>query len=158
MVGDLFYTIAAVPSCLPPSHRSGERVAARAGAPLNPFKLLGLLSPMQTLLFISGYIAWSVDAIDFFSVSLNVSRMAIVYDKEESLITESITLTLLFRSVGALIFGAISDRYGRKWPLVINLIIISAFSLSTGFCKNFSSFLAVRSLFGIGMGGVWGLR
>ncbi|CAO1628732.1 unnamed protein product [Parajaminaea phylloscopi] len=134
-----------------------ERIAARAGAPLNPFKLLGMLSTMQTLQFISGYIAWSVDAIDFFSVSLNVSRLAVAFGKEASEITTSITLTLLFRSVGALIFGAISDRYGRKWPLVFNLLLISVLSLGTGFCKDFKSFLGVRAVFGIGMGGTWSL-
>ncbi|PWN30288.1 MFS general substrate transporter [Jaminaea rosea] len=134
-----------------------ERIAARAGAPLNPFKLLGMMNTMQTLMFFSGYIAWTMDAWDFFSVSLNVSRLATAFDKEPTQITTSITLTLLFRSLGALIFGAISDRYGRKWPLVGNLLIIAVLSLGTGFCNSFGAFLAVRSLFGIGMGGIWGL-
>lgn len=55
------------------------------------------------------------------------------------------------------IFGLLSDRFGRKWPLVINLLIVSVLSLGTGFVQSFRAFLAVRSLFGIGMGGVWGL-
>ena len=55
------------------------------------------------------------------------------------------------------VFGLISDRFGRKWPLVANLVLVAVLSLGTGFVNHFSEFLAVRSLFGIGMGGIWGL-
>ena len=61
-------------------------------------------------------------------------------------------VTLLFRSLGAVIFGLISDRFGRKWPLVVNLIIVAVLELATAFTTNFNAFLAVRSLFGVGMG------
>jgi MFS family permease len=90
--------------------------------------------------------------------------------------TTAITLTLLFRSLGAVgtvlsesdffhfihsflkvVFGIISDRYGRKWPLVYNLILIAVLQLGAGFVQTYPQFLAVRSLFGIGMGGIWGL-
>ena len=64
--------------------------------------------------------------------------------------TQAITLTLLFRSVGAVIFGIISDRYGRKYPLVFNLLLVSVLELGAGFTQTYSQFLAVRSLFGIG--------
>jgi len=66
-------------------------------------------------------------------------------------------LTLLFRSVGAIIFGMLSDRFGRKWPLVWNLILVSILELGAGFVQTYQQFLALRSLFGIGMGGIWGL-
>ena len=56
-----------------------------------------------------------------------------------------------------IIFGLLSDRFGRKWPLVANLLLVSVLSLGSGFVQTFQQFLAVRSLFGIGMGGVWGL-
>lgn len=59
----------------------------------------------------------------------------------------------MLRSVGALIFGSLSDRYGRKWPFVINLSALIVLELGTGFTHNLSQFLAVRSLFGIAMGG-----
>lgn len=58
--------------------------------------------------------------------------VTVFFDKPTETVTLSITLTLLFRSVGALIFGLLSDRFGRKWPLVINMIIISALSLGKG--------------------------
>jgi SHS family lactate transporter-like MFS transporter len=57
------------------------------------------------------------------------------------------------RSVGAIIFGLAGDLYGRKWPMVINLIIIGVLQLATAFCETFEAFLGVRALFGIGMGG-----
>lgn len=71
--------------------------------------------------------------------------------------TESITLTLLFRPVGAVIFGILSDRYGRRWPLVANLLLCCVFQIGSGFVQTFSQFLALRCFFGIAMGGVWGL-
>ncbi|KAK0546512.1 hypothetical protein OC846_005234 [Tilletia horrida] len=130
-----------------------ERIRARAGAPLNPFKLAAMLSPMDAAFF------FSVDAWDFFSVSLSVSRLTkyFGFGTETHHVTTAITLTLLFRSVGAVIFGIMSDRYGRKWPLVANLIIVAALSLGSGYVHTFPQFLAVRSLFGIGMGGIWGM-
>jgi len=51
----------------------------------------------------------------------------------------------------------LSDRFGRKWPLVINLLLCASFELGAGFVTTFSQFLALRSLFGIAMGGIWGL-
>lgn len=59
----------------------------------------------------------------------------------------------MLRSVGALIFGAFADRYGRKWPMVINLALISVLELGSSFCQTLPQFLGVRSLFGIAMGG-----
>ncbi|KAH9954974.1 carboxylic acid transporter [Russula dissimulans] len=113
---------------------------------------------IQWAQFFSGWIAWTCDAIDFFSVSLSVTRLQKQFNKDKaSTITQAITLTLLFRSVGAVAFGILSDRFGRKWPLVVNLLLCATFELGAGFVKTFSQFLALRSLFGIAMGGVWGL-
>jgi SHS family lactate transporter-like MFS transporter len=58
--------------------------------------------------------------------------------------------------VGALIFGTVADRYGRKWPMIINLCFFIVLELGTGFCQTLSQFLAVRSLYGIAMGGLFG--
>ncbi|GLB38825.1 putative MFS general substrate transporter [Lyophyllum shimeji] len=112
---------------------------------------------VQWALFFSGWLAWTCDAIDFFAVSLSVSRLQVQFNKKTNDITTAITLTLLFRTVGAIIFGVLSDRFGRKWPLVGNLALISLLQLGGGFVQTFRQFLALRSLFGIGMGGIWGL-
>jgi len=115
------------------------------------------LKPTQWAHFWVGWLAWTCDALDFFTVSLTLSLLGTQFGVATSKITTAITLTLLFRSVGAVIFGILSDRFGRKWPLVCNLILCSVFSLSSGLVNTFPQFLAVRSLFGIAMGGIWGL-
>lgn len=63
------------------------------------------------------------------------------------------TVTLMLRSVGALVFGTISDRYGRKYPMIINLGLFVVLELASGFCNTLPQFLGVRSLYGIAMGG-----
>ncbi|CAA7271289.1 unnamed protein product [Cyclocybe aegerita] len=119
--------------------------------------VLASLTWLQWAQFLSGWFAWTCDAIDFFSVSLSVVHLREQFGKTTHEITTAITLTLLFRSVGAVVFGVISDRFGRKWPLVANLVLVAALELGAGFVHNFKEFLALRSLFGIGMGGIWGL-
>lgn len=98
-----------------------------------------------------------MDGYDFFTVSLSLSRLAEEYERKRDEISTSITLTLLFRSVGAVIFGLAGDLYGRKWPMIVNLVIVAILELATAFCTTYEQFLGVRSLFGIGMGGIWGL-
>ncbi|KAI0695981.1 MFS general substrate transporter, partial [Cytidiella melzeri] len=111
----------------------------------------------QWALLMSGWLAWTCDAVDFFSVSLSVTRLTVQFHRPTHDITTAITLTLLLRSAGAVIFGIISDRFGRKWPLVINLFLVAILELGSGFVQTYEQFLGVRSLFGIGMGGIWGL-
>jgi SHS family lactate transporter-like MFS transporter len=90
-------------------------------------------------------------------VSVSVDNLQDEFHKPAHDITTAITLTLLFRIVGALIFGTISDRYGRKWPLVCNLLLMSAFQLGAGFAQTFGQFLVLRSFSGIFIGGIWGV-
>lgn len=107
--------------------------------------------------FFVGWLAWTSTAFGFFSVPLSIEQFEVQFNKSTNQITTAITLTLLFRSLGAVIFGIISDRYGRKWPLVCNLLFISSLELGVGFIQTFKQFLILRSLFGVGMGGIWGL-
>ncbi|EHY60849.1 Carboxylic acid transporter protein-like protein [Exophiala dermatitidis] len=122
----------------------------------NPIKLLGTLSTQQWMFFLVAFLAWSWDAFDFFTVSLTVSDLAEDFGKSNTDITWGITLVLMFRSVGSTIFGIAADRYGRKWPFVVNNILFIVLELGTGFCKTYKQFLAVRALFGIAMGGLYG--
>lgn len=68
-------------------------------------------------------------------------------------ICQGMTVTLMLRSVGAIIFGILADRYGRKWPMIINLFLFIVLELCSGFCNTLPQFLGVRSLYGIAMGG-----
>ncbi|KAJ7207451.1 MFS general substrate transporter [Mycena pura] len=120
-------------------------------------KQLLALSPLQWAFYWIGWLAWTCDAIDFNAVSLSVPALSVQFQRDTTAITQAITLTLLFRSVGAVLFGVFSDRFGRKWPLVFNLLLISVLQLGAGFTQTYRQFLALRSLFGIGMGGIWGM-
>jgi SHS family lactate transporter-like MFS transporter len=118
----------------------------------NPFKALALLNLQQWLFFLVAFLGWTLDAIDFFTVSLTVTDLAKTFGKKNSDITWGITLVLMLRSVGSIIFGIASDRYGRKWPFIINNILFIVLELGTGFTQTYKQFLGVRALFGIAMG------
>ncbi|KAK5148961.1 hypothetical protein LTR04_000263 [Oleoguttula sp. CCFEE 6159] len=122
----------------------------------NPFKLLAMLNTQQWLFFLVSFLAWSWDAFDFFTVSLTVTDLSVAFDKTKADITWGITLVLMLRSVGSIIFGVAADRYGRKWPFVVNNILFIVLELGTGFCQTYNQFLACRALFGIAMGGLYG--
>lgn len=87
---------------------------------------------------------------------MTVPQLAAQFGKQTTDITWGITLVLMFRSVGAVLFGIASDRYGRKWPFVVNNILFICLELGTGFCNTYKQFLACRALFGIAMGGLYG--
>ncbi|KAK0112816.1 hypothetical protein ONS95_014545 [Cadophora gregata] len=122
----------------------------------NPFRLLAMLNTKQWMFFLVAFLAWTWDAFDFFTVSLTVHDLGKTFDKTNTQITWGITLVLMFRSVGSIIFGLAADRYGRKWPFVVNNILFIILELGTGFCQTYPQFLACRALFGVAMGGLYG--
>jgi MFS transporter, SHS family, lactate transporter len=122
----------------------------------NPIHILAELDKHQWLMFTAGFLAWAWDAFDFFTVSLTVTEIATDFGVSNADVSWGITVTLMLRSVGALIFGVMSDRYGRKWPMVICLVLFIILELASGFAQNLTQFLAVRSLYGIAMGGLFG--
>ncbi|KAJ4298261.1 Carboxylic acid transporter, partial [Kalmusia sp. IMI 367209] len=83
-------------------------------------------------------------------------ELAKAFDKTTAQISVSVTLVLMFRPLGAAIFGLAADRFGRKWPFIANDVLLIFFELGTGFCNTYSTFLAVRALFGFAMGGIYG--
>lgn len=120
----------------------------------NPFSLMAMLSLRGWIFFIVGLAAWTADAFDFHALSIQTVKLANYYDTSKTSITSAITLTLLLRSVGAAIFGIAGDKYGRKWPMVINMWVLGLLQIATIYSYTFQQFLAVRSLFGLFMGGV----
>ena len=122
----------------------------------NPFSLLAQLGAKDWLFFIVGFCAWTADAFDFHALSIQTTKLAKYYHRSNTDITTAITLTLLLRSVGAAFFGLAGDKFGRKWPMVINMIILGLLQIATIYSGTFNQFLAVRSLFGLFMGGVYG--
>lgn len=122
----------------------------------NPFKLLAMLNSQQWAFFLVGFIAWTWDAFDYFTVSLTVTNLAQQFNVSTTDITWGMTLVLMLRSVGAITFGIAADRYGRKWPFVVNNLLFIVLELGTGFCQTYPQFLACRAIFGIAMGGLYG--
>ena len=123
---------------------------------LNPLPGLRMIGFRQWLMILSAFLAWSWDAYDFFSISLNASQLAKDFDKTVKDITWGITVVLMLRSVGGFFFGYLGDKYGRKWPLIANLLCVCVLEIGTGFIKNYQQFLGVRAVFGIMLGGVYG--
>lgn len=122
----------------------------------NPFSLLAQLALKDWAYFLVGFFAWTADAFDFHALSIQTTKLAAYYHKSNTSITTAITLTLLLRSVGAAFFGLAGDKFGRKWPMVLNMIILGLLQIATIYCGTFNQFLAVRALFGLFMGGVYG--
>lgn len=115
-----------------------------------------MLNKAQWLNFLVGFFGWTWDAFDFFTVSLTVTDLAETFKVTNYDITWGITLVLMFRSVGAIAFGIAADRYGRKWPFVVNCGLFIILELATGFCNTYHQFLGVRAIYGIAMGGLYG--
>jgi SHS family lactate transporter-like MFS transporter len=105
----------------------------------------------------AGFLGWMLDAFDFFLVVIALPRIAHDFHVAETAIAFSLTLTLMFRPVGAFIFGLLADRYGRRMPMMVDLIFFSIIEIATAFAPNLIVFLILRALFGIGMGGEWGV-
>ncbi|KAH9889657.1 H+ symporter family protein [Xylariomycetidae sp. FL2044] len=122
----------------------------------NPITLVRMLNRHHWAFFSIAFIAWTWDAFDFFTVSLTVHDLAETFGKTNTDITWGITLVLMLRSIGSIIFGIAADRYGRKWPFIINNLLFIILELGTGFCQTYSQFLACRALFGVAMGGLYG--
>lgn len=106
---------------------------------------------------IASFLGWTLDAFDFFLVVMALTAIGKEFGKPDKDIAISLTLTLAFRPVGAFIFGLLADRYGRRLPLMIDLVFYSVVEVATGFAHSFTTFLVLRALFGIGMGGEWGV-
>ena len=105
----------------------------------------------------AGFLGWTLDAFDFFLVVMTLTAIAKEFGKSDAAIAFSIALTLAFRPVGAFVFGLLADRYGRKIPLIADLVFYSLVEVLTGLAPSYATFLVLRALFGIGMGGEWGV-
>ena len=106
---------------------------------------------------LAGFLGWSLDAFDFFVIVFLYDTLAREFSVTKKAIVFTTTATLALRPVGALLFGLLADRFGRRIPLMANVIYFSAIELLCGFAPSYTVFLVLRALFGIGMGGEWGV-
>ncbi|HEY2555195.1 MAG TPA: MFS transporter, partial [Candidatus Cybelea sp.] len=103
------------------------------------------------------FLGWTLDAFDFFLLTFVITRVATTFNKEIAEVAVALTLTLACRPIGALLFGWLADRYGRRGPLMIDIACFSVIELLTAWSPNFTIFLVLRALYGVAMGGEWGL-
>src|SRR5437016_2514296 len=106
---------------------------------------------------IASFLGWTLDAFDFFVLVFAVPTIAEEFHVDLPEIAKTLTITLAFRPVGAFIFGLLADRYGRRLPLMLDLIFYSVVEVLSGLAPSYTTFLILRALFGIGMGGEWGV-
>jgi len=105
----------------------------------------------------AGFLGWTLDAFDFFVVTFLFDKLAAQFHVQKGAIIATVGATLAMRPVGALLFGLLADRYGRRLPLMANVIYFAVIEVLCGFATNYPTFLVLRILFGIGMGGEWGV-
>ena len=115
------------------------------------------LTAVQRNTFIACFLGWSLDAFDFFILVFCVSAIGNDFHTKVSSVAEAIFITLAMRPVGAFLFGMMADRFGRRPTLMIDIIAYSIFELGSAFAPSLHTFLIMRALFGIAMGGEWGV-
>src|ERR671935_1655684 len=120
-------------------------------------QLFKSLDRNQRNTFFACFLGWALDAFDFFLLTFVIVPMAGDFGTSIAEMSYAITITLAMRPVGAFIFGLLGDRFGRRIPLMIDIVFYSAMELLTAFSPNYTWLLIFRALYGIGMGGEWGL-
>jgi SHS family lactate transporter-like MFS transporter len=124
---------------------------------------MGLLQPFRALnspqkyAFTACFLGWTLDAFDFFLLTFCLDAIAVTFHVSLATAAKSIFWTLLMRPVGALVFGMLAERFGRRPTLMVNVVSFSLFAIASAFAPTFGWFLAMRALFGIAMGGEWGV-
>ncbi len=111
----------------------------------------------QRHVVVASFLGWTLDAFDFFLMVFMLKDIARDFGTEVTRVTLAILLTLALRPIGALLFGRIADRFGRRPTLMVNVLLYSALEFASGFAPGLWSLLAIRALFGVAMGGEWGV-
>src|ERR1700689_5007286 len=111
----------------------------------------------QRNVVIAAYLGWTLDAFDFFLMVFMFKDISRDLHSSMQVVTTAVLLTLGMRPVGALLFGRLADRFGRKPTLVWNILAYSFLEMASGFAPSMATLLIVRALFGVAMGGEWGV-
>jgi SHS family lactate transporter-like MFS transporter len=111
----------------------------------------------QKNVVVAAYLGWALDAFDFFLMVFMFKDVASTFHVEVKQVVFAVTLTLAARPIGAFIFGRLADRFGRKPTLMWNILAFSVLEVASGFAPTLTIFFILRFLFGIAMGGEWGI-
>ena len=121
---------------------------------LNDFQRL---TRPQRHTFVAAFLGWTMDSLDFFLLVFCVKAIAVDFHTQPSAVMGAVFLTQAFRPVGAVFFGVLADRYGRRPVLMGNILSFSVIELACGFAPSLSVLLVLRAIFGLAMGGEWGV-
>ena len=115
------------------------------------------LSRSQRHTFVASFLGWTLDSLDFFLLIFCVKAIATDFGTKPSAVMGAVFLTQAFRPLGAVVFGILADRYGRRPVLIVNILSFSVIELACAFAPSMSVLLGLRALFGFAMGGEWGV-
>ena len=121
------------------------------------FSPLRELDSAQRHTVLASFLGWTLDAFDYFLLTVVLVGVQHAFGAKPEEVAFALTLTLVGRPIGALIFGRLADRYGRRPMLMFNVVLFSVFELASAFAPSMRVLLATRLLFGVAMGGVWGI-
>jgi len=115
------------------------------------------LTRAQRNAFVAAVAGWALDAFDLFLFVFAVHAIAGEFNAAVHAVAQGIFLTLAMRPIGALVFGWLAEKYGRRPMLMLNVVSYSVFELASAFAPNLTALLVLRALFGVAMGGEWGI-
>src|SRR6202023_686770 len=118
---------------------------------------LRALTPNQRNAVLASFLGWTLDAFDFFIIVFVLKDIAKEFKTDIPSVTATLFLTLAMRPLGAFLFGMMADRFGRRPTLMIDILCYSALEFASGFASSLTVLLILRALFGIAMGGEWGV-
>ena len=130
-------------------------IAHAVAAPISAAERAARRNAVNSVL--AGFLGWTLDAFDFFILTLVIDDVAKSFGRTRPDIAFALTVALACRPIGAVIFGIMADRFGRRLPLMINVVFYAVISVLSGLAPNYAVFLVLRMLFGVGMGGEWGV-
>jgi SHS family lactate transporter-like MFS transporter len=115
------------------------------------------LSSSQRHTFVASFLGWTLDSLDFFLLIFCVNAISADFHTKPSAVLGAVFMTQAFRPVGALVFGMLADRFGRRPILMLNILSFSVIELACAFAPSLTVLLVLRALFGFAMGGEWGV-